>query len=80
MLDNPLLKQELKKNVEKIKKLVNVVLTHIFENLDNLPPGIRIVCKIIELLVLRKFPSIDKRDLYNIISNFLFLNWMFLSF
>jgi hypothetical protein len=35
------------------------MIDQIFANLYNIPVGIRIACKMIELLVRRKFASID---------------------
>lgn len=37
-----------------------------------MPAGIRVICKLIEILAKKKFPSITKSDLYNILLTFLF--------
>ena len=42
------------------------------EQLENIPMGIRIVCKMLEVISKKKFPNISRNDQYNIIGMFLF--------
>lgn len=42
------------------------------QQLENMPMGIRIVCKMLEIISKKKFPKITRNEQYNIISMFLF--------
>ncbi|KRX01389.1 Rho GTPase activation protein [Pseudocohnilembus persalinus] len=71
-LKDPYVVDKIKYNVQKIKDLANTILESIFTNLNSLPIGIRIVCKIIEILAKQKFPQIKEKEVHKIMGNFLF--------
>ncbi|EAR94380.2 GTPase-activator protein for Ras-like GTPase (macronuclear) [Tetrahymena thermophila SB210] len=62
----------LKKNIDILKNLTNIVFDSIFKNLYNIPVPIRITCKIIEIVTKEKFQNISDEDLFTIIGYFLF--------
>ncbi|KAL4511721.1 hypothetical protein ABPG72_012566 [Tetrahymena utriculariae] len=62
----------LKKNIDILKNLTNIVFDSIFKNLYNIPVPIRITCKIIEIVTKEKFQNISDDDLFTIIGYFLF--------
>lgn len=43
--------------IEKLKQLVNDLLGNVFKNIYTLPVGLRIICKLIQISLLRKFPN-----------------------
>ena len=65
------------KNFIKVINFINSILDNILENLDLLPYSIKCVCKIISLLLEKKFKGIDKIEKNIFISKFL-LNKIFI--
>ena len=65
------------KNFIKVITLINSILDNILENLDLLPYSIKCVCKIISLLLEKKFKSINQIEKNIFISKF-FLNKIFI--
>ena len=59
-------------NIETIKKIVNIIFDIIFNNLHNIPIGIKLVCKVIQVLIYRKFGQVNESKVFDIIGRFLF--------
>ena len=67
----------LREYVSSFLKLINFldsIFESIFENLDLLPFSIKCICKIISILLHRKFPNINEIQKYRFISKFIFNN------
>ena len=65
------------KNFIKVTNFINSILDNILENLDLLPYSIKCVCKIISLLLEKKFKNINQIEKNIFISKF-FLNKIFI--
>ena len=67
----------LKEYVSNFLKLINFldsIFDSIFENLDLLPFSMKCICKMISILLERKFPDINEIQKYRFISKFIFNN------
>ena len=67
----------LKEYVSNFLKLINFldsIFDSIFENLDLLPFSMKCICKMISILLERKFPDINEIQKYKFISKFIFNN------
>ena len=67
----------LKEYVSNFLKLINFldsIFDTIVENLDLLPFSIKCICKMISILLERKFPNINEIEKYKFISKFIFNN------
>ena len=53
--EHPEVKKIVIQNIETIKKIVNIIFDIIFNNLHNIPIGIKLICKVIQVLIYRKF-------------------------
>ena len=68
----PQVKKIVNQNIETIKKIINLILDRIFNNLHNIPIGIKLICKVIQVLIYRKFGNINESLMFEIIGKFLF--------
>ena len=60
------------KNFIRVTKFINLILDNILKNLHSLPYSIRIFCKIISLIVLKKFPKINELEKTIFLAKFFF--------
>lgn len=70
------LPEELEETLTKIKNIVNTFFASVFKNLYSIPASIRVLCKAIEILILRKFPSTNRPVILMAVGNFLFFTWL----
>lgn len=66
--------------IEKLKSLVNLIMESIFKNIYNVPVGMRMVCKMIEMHLRRKFEKISEQQIQDNIFSFLFNVWLIPQF
>ena len=64
-------------NFLKITKFLDILLNLFLENIKLLPKALKYICKIISILIKKKFPEIIKSDENAFISRFLFVNLLF---
>lgn len=60
----------------KLRNIVNTFFSSAFKNLYNMPMSIRVLCKAIELLVMRRFPATNRTLMLVAVGNFLFSSWL----
>jgi|JI6StandDraft_1071083.scaffolds.fasta_scaffold06097_9 hypothetical protein len=60
----------------KIRNIINTFFSSAFKNIYNMPMSVRVLCKAIELLVLRRFPSTNRTVVLLAVGNFLFSAWL----
>ena len=70
--EHPEIKKIVIQNIETIKKIVNIIFDIIFNNLHNIPIGIKLICKVIQVLIYRKFGQVNESKVFDIIGKFLF--------
>ncbi|CAK58383.1 unnamed protein product (macronuclear) [Paramecium tetraurelia] len=62
--------------IDKFKQLVNNIMENIFKNIYLIPQGIRIICKMIQITILKKFPDATEQQIQENIFSFLFNVWL----
>ncbi|CAD8056666.1 unnamed protein product [Paramecium sonneborni] len=62
--------------IDKFKQLVNNIMENIFKNIYLIPQGIRIICKMIQISILKKFPDATEQQIQDNIFSFLFNVWL----
>ncbi|MCQ2816906.1 MAG: hypothetical protein MJ252_06550 [archaeon] len=60
-----------KKNFEKIKFFIDKFLLNLKQNLIVVPYSIKVICKIIDVLIMKKFPTISRVERNAFVSEFL---------
>ena len=68
--------KEYESNFLKLINFLDSIFEVIIENLDLLPFSIKCICKIISILLEKKFPNINEIEKYSFISKFIFNNLM----
>jgi len=66
--------KEYESNFLKLINFLDSIFEVIIENLDLLPFSIKCICKIISILLEKKFPNINEIEKYSFISKFIFNN------
>lgn len=66
------IKEILETNYQKMKHIIMLTLDQMELQLEDMPFGIRMICKILEILTKKKFPNITRNEQYNILVQFLF--------
>jgi len=66
----------MQKRFRVLKRHLNILIQSLFDNLENMPVGIRMVCRIIYEQVKKKFPNWDEKEYNKILYNYLFLKWI----
>ena len=79
-IENKFVASVLENNFNVIKKHLTILIQSIFDNLNTMPIGLRIVCKIIDLAAKRKFPELTEVEYNKILSNYLIRKWISPSF
>ena len=64
-------------NFLKIIKFLDILIDLFLENIKILPKSLKYICKMISILIKKKFPEIIKSDENAFISRFLFINLLF---
>lgn len=73
---NPAVQSLIKPRLEKLMEIANSFFTTIIESLDQVPYGIRWVCKQIRSLTKRKYPEATESSISSLIGGFFFLRFI----
>ncbi len=71
--------KKFKKNVLFIQKKINILIQSMIDKLSTVPYTIRCICKIIYLLISKKFPLLPKYFINSFVGEFLFNKYIFPS-
>lgn len=67
---------ELSDNLSIIRNIICCFFSEVFKHIYNMPMSIRLICKIIEQILLKNNKDIKRQDILNCVANFLFKTWI----
>jgi Ras GTPase-activating-like protein IQGAP2/3 len=73
---NPKVQQQIKEHVPVLQEFVLSVLHQLKDSIDEVPFGIRWLCKATRSLVMEKFPSAEVEAINSFIGGFFFLRYI----
>eukprot|EP00158_Paraphelidium_tribonemae_P008114 Partr_v1_DN28478_c0_g1_i1_m41489 putative IQ motif containing GTPase activating protein len=74
--ESELVQELLRPRVQKLIQLANMFLKTIIDSIDEVPYGIRWICKQIKLLTREKFPDVSNWSICSLIGGFFFLRFI----